>query len=377
MLRPSCRRASLQTCAHCSNACAGVRLSFAHLVVLDGLFGESERVELLEHLTAPGWDHTQVPLHSSASRIQAASAFAPGSTPGSTLREDLCHLQGPPPGKWERETADGAGTARTWGLRDGVLHSLIERPPPPCWRCRAAWPRCTRSVTSRTCPRSTCSAGSLPQQERPGEGVPPPSRWPWRQLRRCSSARQQRQGRWRHAAPRQAGAAAAEEQAPAVFCAQLRGQRGRGGRPVQLPRGRRPGRPAALALGGTRSALTATASPGGRCWSACCCTSATPGRATGPPRRCSWTRRCAVLHRCVLVPSSVLCRCTTPSTFLHAYTHAEALCFIVSRLRVKETVACCADGGGRGGAAKAVQGCAHGPGHAAQGEGIPFHLAFA
>ncbi len=39
-------------------------------------------------------------------------------------------LQGPPAAKWERETADGAGAAKTWGLRDGVLGQLVSNPTP-------------------------------------------------------------------------------------------------------------------------------------------------------------------------------------------------------------------------------------------------------
>ena len=39
-------------------------------------------------------------------------------------------MQGPPPGKWERETADGAGRAKTWGLRDDVIASLAKQPSP-------------------------------------------------------------------------------------------------------------------------------------------------------------------------------------------------------------------------------------------------------
>ena len=39
---------------------AGMRLDYAHVVVLDGFFGEAERRDLLDLLTAPGWDHSQV-----------------------------------------------------------------------------------------------------------------------------------------------------------------------------------------------------------------------------------------------------------------------------------------------------------------------------
>ena len=38
----------------------GLRLAYSHVVVLDGFFGEEERVALLDALTQPGWDHAQV-----------------------------------------------------------------------------------------------------------------------------------------------------------------------------------------------------------------------------------------------------------------------------------------------------------------------------
>lgn len=46
----------------CACASAGLRLAYAHVVVLDGLFGEAQRAALLDLLTAPGWDETQVGL---------------------------------------------------------------------------------------------------------------------------------------------------------------------------------------------------------------------------------------------------------------------------------------------------------------------------
>lgn len=39
---------------------AGARLHYTHVVVLDDFVGEAERGALLDLLTAPGWDHTQV-----------------------------------------------------------------------------------------------------------------------------------------------------------------------------------------------------------------------------------------------------------------------------------------------------------------------------
>ncbi|KAK9822818.1 hypothetical protein WJX81_003308 [Elliptochloris bilobata] len=72
------------------------RLHYAHLVVLDDFVGDIERGALLDLLTAPGWDHGQ----------------------------------GPPPSKWERATADGAGLPATWGLTDEALAALAADPPP-------------------------------------------------------------------------------------------------------------------------------------------------------------------------------------------------------------------------------------------------------
>lgn len=40
----------------------------------------------------------------------------------------LSAVQGPPPDKWERETADTDNAAKTWGLRDRVLRDLAARP---------------------------------------------------------------------------------------------------------------------------------------------------------------------------------------------------------------------------------------------------------
>ena len=69
---------------------SAMRLDYSHVVVLDDFIGEPERQGLLEFLTQPDWDHSN----------------------------------GPPAEKWERETADGAGLPKTWGLKDSVLHDL-------------------------------------------------------------------------------------------------------------------------------------------------------------------------------------------------------------------------------------------------------------
>ncbi len=71
---------------------SGLRLDYSHVVVLDNFIGEPERKSLLEVLTQPDWDHSQ----------------------------------GPPPSSWERETADGAGLPKTWGLKDSILQELAK-----------------------------------------------------------------------------------------------------------------------------------------------------------------------------------------------------------------------------------------------------------
>ncbi|KAG2485818.1 hypothetical protein HYH03_015528 [Edaphochlamys debaryana] len=73
------------------------RRDAGHVVVLDGLLSEAERLELLDCLTAPGHNH-----------------------------------QGPPPeSKWDMGCVDREGDRATWGLRPEVLASLLEAPPPP------------------------------------------------------------------------------------------------------------------------------------------------------------------------------------------------------------------------------------------------------
>lgn len=75
----------------CAAPQQNLRLSYGHIVVLDNFIGEGVRQELLDFLTKPGWDHSK----------------------------------GPPACNWERETADGAGLPKTWGLRQSVLDALV------------------------------------------------------------------------------------------------------------------------------------------------------------------------------------------------------------------------------------------------------------
>lgn len=71
---------------------SGMRLDYGHVVVLDNFIDEPHRQALLDLLTKPEWDHSE----------------------------------GPPTDKWERETADGAGLPKTWGLKDSVLQQLAK-----------------------------------------------------------------------------------------------------------------------------------------------------------------------------------------------------------------------------------------------------------
>ena len=85
----------------------------AHVVVLDDFFGEAERESLLHSLT--------------------------GSEGGS------CSSSGPSGSKWERNTADGAHAARTWGLREDALTELTANPTPAILEIQ------TRLVSSAPC----------------------------------------------------------------------------------------------------------------------------------------------------------------------------------------------------------------------------------
>jgi probable phosphoglycerate mutase len=74
---------------------SGTREDQGHVVVLDNLFGEEERLPLLQLLNgAPGYDDGM----------------------------------GPPTDRWERATCDGEGDAPTWGLKDHVMEELVEAP---------------------------------------------------------------------------------------------------------------------------------------------------------------------------------------------------------------------------------------------------------
>ena len=68
-----------------------------NLIVLDNFFEEKQRLELLNFITAPNWDHKQ---------------------------------GHPPPQNWERLTSDGLNLPKTWGVKEDILKALSLGQPP-------------------------------------------------------------------------------------------------------------------------------------------------------------------------------------------------------------------------------------------------------
>ena len=88
-----------------SAAVGGARVSFSHLVVLDGFFGEPERQEMMGFLT--GGNAAARPLDERDSVDGSGEHAAAGGG-----------LEAAVPGpRWTRATADRAGLQPTWGLR--------------------------------------------------------------------------------------------------------------------------------------------------------------------------------------------------------------------------------------------------------------------
>ena len=97
-----------------SAAAGGARVSFSHLVVLDGFFGEPERQELAGFLTG------QSAASGEADDKNAASIAAD---------ESADDRDGTVPGpRWERATADRAGLPPTWGLKVNFRRILAGLP---------------------------------------------------------------------------------------------------------------------------------------------------------------------------------------------------------------------------------------------------------
>ena len=81
----------------------GERFDAGHVVVLDGMVGEAERLALLDAITAPGWDH------------ESGAPPEKGKLKGSATGR-----------KWERETRDttAEGAPPSWGLTEEGLAAL-------------------------------------------------------------------------------------------------------------------------------------------------------------------------------------------------------------------------------------------------------------
>ncbi|KAK9819911.1 hypothetical protein WJX72_003865 [[Myrmecia] bisecta] len=97
---PEAARVTMSICLDASGAALDQRSEHrddcSHVVVLDDMFSEAERCQVLDWLTAPGWDHSQ----------------------------------GPPEARWERSCVDREGDSVTWGVRPEVLAALQHEPPP-------------------------------------------------------------------------------------------------------------------------------------------------------------------------------------------------------------------------------------------------------
>ena len=96
----------------------GGRISFSHVIVLDGLLDASLTQQLREFLVAE--PVSSPPLENEMKKKDYGGG---GSSSSSSINEL-------PANKWERKTADMAGAAPTWGLRPHVLQQLASGQPP-------------------------------------------------------------------------------------------------------------------------------------------------------------------------------------------------------------------------------------------------------
>ena len=96
----------------------GGRISFSHVIVLDGLLDASLTQQLREFLVAE--PVSSPPLENEMKKKDYGGG---GSSSSSSINEL-------PANKWERKTADMAGAAPTWGLRPHVLQQLACGQPP-------------------------------------------------------------------------------------------------------------------------------------------------------------------------------------------------------------------------------------------------------
>lgn len=96
----------------------GARISLSHVIVLDGLVDDPTRRQLLEFLVGKG--NQREGATTTANTAGGLSMVADGKKEESQS-EGVRDL---PSDRWERRTADMAGAAPTWGLKQHVLESL-------------------------------------------------------------------------------------------------------------------------------------------------------------------------------------------------------------------------------------------------------------
>lgn len=93
----------------------GARLSYSHIAVLDNFIDDATRRELLHFLTG---------IEDAPPQAEAALAETV-DVPAQAPRENSL-----PQDRWERRTADMAGGAPTWGLKQQLLEELAAGRPP-------------------------------------------------------------------------------------------------------------------------------------------------------------------------------------------------------------------------------------------------------
>ena len=91
------------------SAASGARIAYSHIVVLDDFIDETTRAELLAFLTAPAAGSP-----GSASAKAASASDTLQAAAGEGVAGDAAGLPGD---RWERQTADQAGLAATWGVK--------------------------------------------------------------------------------------------------------------------------------------------------------------------------------------------------------------------------------------------------------------------
>lgn len=136
-----------------------------HLVVLDGLCSEGERQELLEWLTAPGWDHSGPPP---GDKWELACVDRPGEQPTWGLRPEV---RGPAGAGAHCCAAAGGRAGQGWAGRALLVRSV--------WLCAAKAMAlhaagCTQQLLACVHAASSCAPGQLPlvQSHRPPSACP-------------------------------------------------------------------------------------------------------------------------------------------------------------------------------------------------------------